>query len=125
MRMRSLIPVVLVDVVLVGLFSAFGRGAHASGYSPAQIWSTAWVFLIGLAVGWAVLLLARIDPLSPRAGVVVWLGTVVVGMTIWGIRSGGVPHWTFVVVAGLVTALFLVGWRVLLLAIRFRRSGAA
>ena len=119
-----LLPVVLVDVALVVVFSVFGRGAHASGYEPAQIWSTAWVFLVGLAVGWAALLLLRLDALSVRAGIVVWLGTIVVGMTIWGVRSGGVPHWSFVLVAALFTALFLVGWRALAGAVRAGRSRA-
>ena len=44
-------------------------------------------------------------------GVVVWVSTVVVGMLLRKASSQGVAV-SFIVVASLVTALLLLGWRV-------------
>jgi hypothetical protein len=102
---------VALDAVLVVVFATFGRGAHSEGLGAAQVWGTAWPFLVGLAAGWLVVLLARRDPASVPAGVLVWLVTLVGGMVIRGLGDGRVPHWSFMLVAATVTAVILVGWR--------------
>ncbi|UVE96761.1 DUF3054 domain-containing protein [Dietzia sp. B32] len=115
---------VLVDAVLVVVFSTFGRGAHSEGLGAAQVWGTAWPFLIGLAVGWLILLATRRAPAATGSGVLLWLSTLVVGMVIRGLGDGRVPHWSFIIVAGVVTAVFLIGWRAVRAAV-LRRRGAA
>ena len=113
----------VVDAVLIGVFSIFGRGAHSEGLGAAQVWGTAWPFLVGLVVGWLILLVTRREPGGVVASVVVWLASLVVGMVIRGIGDGRVPHWSFIVVAGSVTAIFLIGWRAIR-AVVVRRRGA-
>lgn len=115
---------VLVDAVLVVVFSTFGRGAHSEGLGAAQVWGTAWPFLIGLAVGWLILLATRRAPAATGSGVLLWLSTLVVGMVIRGLGDGRVPHWSFIIVAGVVTAVFLVGWRAVRAAVLRRRGSA-
>ena len=120
------VPVMIgLDAVLVVVFSTFGRGAHSEGLGVAQVWGTAWPFLIGLAVGWMILLTTRRAPAATGSGVLVWSATLVVGMGIRGLSDGRVPHWSFIVVAGVVTAVFLIGWRAVRAAIVRRRGSAA
>ncbi|MBB1049844.1 DUF3054 domain-containing protein [Dietzia sp. CW19] len=112
----------LLDVVLVGVFATFGRGAHSEGLGIGQVWGTAWPFLVGLVVGWVVVLATRRDPGTIRSGVLVWVATLVGGMLIRGIGDGRVPHWSFMVVAAIATGVFLLGWRALRAAVSRRRS---
>lgn len=114
--------VFLLDAVSVVVFATFGRGAHSEGLGIGQVWGTAWPFLVGLLVGWIAVLIARRDPASVRAGVVVWACTLVGGMVIRGLGDGRVPHWSFMVVAALATGVFLVGWRALRAAVSRRRA---
>ena len=107
----------VVDAVLIGVFSIFGRGAHSEGLGAAQVWGTAWPFLVGLVVGWLILLATRRDPGGLGSGVLVWSASLVVGMVIRGIGDGRVPHWSFIVVAASVTAIFLIGWRAIRAAV--------
>lgn len=120
---RVAVPVMIVlDAGLVVVFSTFGRGAHSEGLGVAQVRGTAWPFLIGLAVGWLILLATRRAPATVGSGVLVWLATLVVGMVIRGLGDGRVPHWSFMVVAGVVTAVLLIGWRAIRAAVVRRRG---
>lgn len=122
---RGAVPVMIaLDAVLVVVFSTFGRGAHSEGLGVAQVWGTAWPFLIGLAVGWLILLATRRAPAAVGSGVLLWLATLVVGMVIRGLGDGRVPHWSFMVVAGVVTAVLLIGWRAIRAAVVRRREPA-
>lgn len=101
---------VLTDLACVVLFCTIGRRSHDEGLSVAGIAETAWPFLTGTAAGW---LLARgwRRPLAlTPTGVVVWACTVAVGMLLRKASSQGVAV-SFVVVASLVTAVLLLGWR--------------
>jgi peptidoglycan/LPS O-acetylase OafA/YrhL len=109
-RTRGVVLAVAADIVCVVVFCAIGRRSHAEGLTVAGVAETAWPFLAGTAAGW---LLARgwRRPAAPiPTGVVVWLCTVVVGMVLRKASSQGVAV-SFVVVASLVTALLLLGWR--------------
>ena len=103
--------VFVLDAVLVVVFSTLGRIAHSEELGVTQVWGTAWPFLVGLALGWAILLIARRRPTAVRTGVALWLVTLVVGMVIRGLDEGRVPHWSFMIVAGVALAVFLIGWR--------------
>lgn len=115
----------VLDAVLIVVFSTFGRGAHSEGLGAAQVWGTAWPFLVGLVVGWLILLVTRRTPGTVGSGVAVWISSLVVGMVIRGIGDGRVPHWSFIIVAAVVTAVFLIGWRAIRAAVLRRKSPAA
>ena len=115
----------VLDAVLIVVFSTFGRGAHSEELGAAQVWGTAWPFLVGLVVGWLILLVARRAPGTVGSGVAVWISSLVVGMVIRGIGDGRVPHWSFIIVAAVVTAVFLIGWRAIRAAVLRRKSPAA
>ncbi len=117
--------VFLIDAVLVVVFATFGRGAHSEGLGAAQVWGTAWPFLVGLVAGWVLVLATRRALTSVRTGVVLWVVTLVVGMVIRGLGDGRIPHWSFMIVAGIATGVFLIGWRAVRAAIVRRRSSTA
>lgn len=100
-----------VDVVCVLVFCAVGRRNHDEGINIAGIATTAWPFLSGTALGWLVSRAWRCPTALAPTGVVVWLSTVAVGMLLRKATSAGVAA-SFVVVAALVTAVLLLGWRV-------------
>lgn len=109
------LPALVVDVVAVVVFAIVGRSSHAETNTFLGVLGTAWPFLAGVLVGHAVCLLVaplRADPTRWRTGLAVWAGTLVVGMVLRAISGGGIA-WTFVLVAGIVLAVMLLGWRVL------------
>lgn len=111
-----------LDVIGVVVFCAVGRRSHDEGLNITGVATTAWPFLTGTVVGWLASRAWRRPTAVVPTGVIVWLCTVVVGMALRKASSAGVAA-SFVVVAASVTALFLVGWRVVLrLAVR-QRSG--
>ncbi|HEX5142359.1 MAG TPA: DUF3054 domain-containing protein [Mycobacterium sp.] len=111
---RQVATAAVIDVVCVVLFCAIGRRSHAEGLTLTGVAETAWPFLAGTAVGW---LLSRLWPGGPHgpaavypAGVTIWLATVVIGMLLRALTGQGVAF-SFIVVASIVTALLLLGWR--------------
>lgn len=112
-----------VDVVLVIVFCAIGRRSHDEAIL-AGLAKTVWPFAIGLIIGWAVAavtarrLFGRLDgtALWPT-GVLVWLGTLAGGMVLRAVSDQGVAV-SFVIVAACVLALFLLGWRAAIRALR-------
>ncbi len=106
----SVAAALMADVACVVVFCAIGRRSHDEGLSVAGIAETAWPFLVGTAAGWlAVRAWRRPFALTPT-GVVVWGATIAVGMVLRRATSQGTAP-SFVVVASLVTAALLLGWR--------------
>jgi Protein of unknown function (DUF3054) len=103
-----------VDIVCVLVFCAIGRRSHAEGITLAGVAQTAWPFLSGTAAGWLLSRGWRRPTALVPTGVTVWVATVVVGMLLRKASSAGVAV-SFVIVASLVTAAFLLGWRAVLL----------
>lgn len=101
------------DVVLVVLFAAVGRATHEESLSAGGVIGTAWPFLVGLLVGWVVVLATGRRPVAWSSGVLVWACTVVGGMLLRSVSDAGTAL-PFVVVASLVTFALLVGWRLTL-----------
>jgi hypothetical protein len=98
-----------IDLGAVVLFVAIGRAAHRHGETPVGLWSTAWPFLVGLAVGWLVLRARRRTGVSLVDGAVVAVTTVGVGMLlrVWTGQGTAVP---FIAVAlGFLGAVMLGG----------------
>lgn len=101
----------LGDIVCVIVFCAVGRRSHAEGLTLAGIAETAWPFLSGTLVGWLLARAWRAPTAVAPTGVVVWVSTIVVGMLLRKASSQGVAV-SFIVVASVVTAVLLLGWRV-------------
>jgi hypothetical protein len=101
---------IVTDVIGVLVFCAVGRRSHDEGLSVTGIATTAWPFLAGTAVGWLASRAWQRPTVVVPTGVVVWLCTVAVGMLLRKASSAGVAA-SFVLVAALVTAVLLLGWR--------------
>lgn len=113
-RRRNAWPIAVVaDAVAVLVFTVIGRASHDEATSPRGVWHTAWPFLLGAALGLAFTAYARVTPTAVRAGVRVWVWTVVIGMVVRSASGAGTAP-AFVVVAAVVLGAFLVGWRVAL-----------
>lgn len=114
-------PVWLVaDVVAVLVFCTVGRRSHAEGLTLSGVAATAWPFLAGTVIGWLASRGWRRPTAIVPTGVVVWLCTVVIGMVLRKASSAGVAV-SFVVVVAAVTAVLLLGWRVVV-ALTLRRT---
>jgi uncharacterized membrane protein len=114
------------DAVLILAFAAIGRDAHQRGEIITGVLATAWPFLAGAAVAWLALRLWRAPLAVWPAGVVVWLGTVAVGMLLRAV-TGQTVVLPFIIVALISLAVFLLGYRLVAAAVqRFRsRRGPA
>jgi hypothetical protein len=109
----------LADVVCVLVFCSIGRRSHAEGITVAGVVETAWPFLAGTAAGWVAARGWRNPAALAPTGLTVWLGTVVIGMLLRKATSAGTAV-SFVVVASLVTAILLLGWRAVATALARR-----
>lgn len=109
---RAAIALVL-DVVIVGVFTLVGRRTHEEPLDPAGWWHTAWPFLVGLLVAWALVVLARrLWPTGPVDGIPVWIITVMTAMVLRALTDQGTAL-SFVIVATLFLGATLLGWRAL------------
>lgn len=117
-----------VDVVVVLAFCVIGRSSHAEGLTVGGIASTAWPFLAGLAAGWLATIALYRNKFDGFAlvptGVLVWVSTVVVGMVL-RVVSGQGTEVSFIIVASVFTALFLLGWRAVARFVAKRQSSTA
>lgn len=120
--MRRVPSAVLADALCVLVFCAIGRRSHAEGVTVTGVAETAWPFLVGAAVGWLVSRGWRRPLALVPTGVAVWVCTIAVGMLLRKASSGGVAV-TFVIVASVVTAVLLLGWRGVVAVVRGRMSG--
>ncbi len=100
----------VVDLVLVAVFAAVGRASHQESLTPAGWAQTAWPFLLGAAVGWAVVAATDRPGASLAAGAMVWVAAVVVGMVLRQLSGQGTAP-AFVVVAMVVLGVLLLGSR--------------
>ncbi|AFV89556.1 Transmembrane protein [Acidipropionibacterium acidipropionici ATCC 4875] len=103
---------VVMDVIFVGLFVFIGRASHQEPLSPGGLVRTAIPFLVGLVVGWMIVVLAGLPAARWRAGLVVWGSTLVIGMVMRRFTDQGVAQ-SFIIVAAVFLAVFLIGWRLL------------
>ncbi|MFJ4025939.1 DUF3054 domain-containing protein [Paenarthrobacter sp. NPDC089989] len=109
------------DLILILVFAAIGRDAHARGDIIGGAFLTAWPFLVGAAAAWLALRVwARPFAIWP-AGVAVWMGALVVGMLLRALTGQSVVL-PFVIVALLALGILLLGFRGIV-AIAGRLSG--
>lgn len=115
----SLVLAAILDLLLIIIFAFIGRASH--GESAAGVAVTAWPFIVGLAVGWA-LTRAWQHPFRVRwTGLLIWPVTVVVGMLFRSVSGQGVQL-SFVIVTAVVLGVFFLGWRVVAGVLRRRRG---
>jgi Protein of unknown function (DUF3054) len=111
------------DVASVLVFAAIGRRSHAETGAVAGTVATAWPFLAGTLLARACLPGRRRRPFSLGSGAAFAAGTVVIGMVVRRLLGLGTAL-SFVMVATVVLAGLMVGWRALVGAVRGpRRSG--
>ena len=119
------VTVLVADLVAVFAFATFARMAHRGdgmALSLAGVLSTYWPFALGVAVAFIVIVAAKWDGGKVRpAGVTAWVVTVVIGLSIWGLRNAAVPHWSFILVASIMSALMMLGWRAVAGAVAKRK----
>lgn len=111
--------VVLVDLVLVVVFCVIGRLSHAEGVfgdMPGTL-NTIWPFVVAALVAHAVLLARRARSERLLPGLLVWMVAVVVGLLLRAVSGQGTAL-PFIIVAALTLALFLLGWRAVLVLVR-------
>lgn len=118
----------IADLIAIALFALFARLAHQTDGLALTFegWaSTFWPFAIGVLLAW-ILVVTRLwdDTRLYPAGVWTWLITVVVGLVIWGIRNQAFPHWSFIIVASVASAVFMLGWRLITRFVIRRRRAA-
>nr|WP_156232883.1 DUF3054 domain-containing protein [Corynebacterium occultum] len=105
----------MLDVLAIALFALLARMAHQSEDMPLNFngWlSTLWPFLIGVALSWVLILVLKWEGrLLVPAGVSAWVITVLTGLVIWSIRNEGIPHWSFIMVATIMSGVLMLGWR--------------
>lgn len=110
------LPGLLADLMAISAFSLLAHMAHHS-LSFEEWLHTVAQFGTGVLLGWLVVHgLQRSRGRLPlfTQGVWVWALAVVVGLVEWALYNGRVPHWSFVIVATVMSALLLFGWRLLL-----------
>ncbi|MFD3593852.1 DUF3054 domain-containing protein [Nocardia sp. NPDC058640] len=110
-----------IDALLVVVFCAIGRRSHDEAVL-AGLLKTVWPFGLGLILGWALaVLVARSTRFDATAlwpsGILIWACTLVGGMVFRAVSGQGVAV-SFVIVAASVLALFLLGWRAAIRALR-------
>lgn len=121
-RTASIVVSAVIDVVVVLLFALIGRASHNEG--ALGLFGTAWPFLAGLALGWAVMRAWRHPHRIVWTGLGIWVATVVGGMLL-RLASGQGTQFAFILVATAALGLLLIGWRALsLLVSRTHRQAA-
>lgn len=111
---------VVLDFVLVVLFTVIGRVSHGEGLGIAGVAQTSWPFLTGTLLAWLAFGAWRRPLGLLRTGIPVWLLTVIVGMLLRVVSGQGIAV-SFVIVATIVLGVFLLGWRAIVAPIA-RRS---
>lgn len=118
-KKSHLLIALVVDLVLVVLFTIVGYYTHAQNLDVDGIVGTAWPFLLGLLAAW-LLNAVWVAPLAPlRTGVGVWATTVLVGLVVRALIGEGTAG-PFVVVAAALNLVTLVGWRLIASAVAGR-----
>ncbi|WKK60481.1 DUF3054 domain-containing protein [Corynebacterium sp. P3-F1] len=116
MKISSPVAIAL-DTLAIAVFALLARIAHQTEEMPLNFtgWlSTLWPFLVGVALAWVIVTLSSDrggENKGEDKGWLIWLITVATGLIIWGIRNQQLPHWSFVVVASVMSALLMLGWR--------------
>ena len=113
----------LLDLLVVIAFVLIGRATHEEGIASLGTLHALWPFLVALLIAWAGLRPLQLPLPGIRAGVLIWIVTLFGGM---GLRvlSGQGTALPFVIVATLVLAAGLLGWRAIGILLARSRPGS-
>jgi peptidoglycan/LPS O-acetylase OafA/YrhL len=106
------IPAAAADLILILVFAAIGRDAHARGDIISGAFVTAWPFLAGAAIAWLAARAWRAPLAVWPSGVCIWIGAVLVGMLLRAF-TGQTVVLPFILVALISLGVFLLGYRAL------------
>lgn len=120
---RTWVPPLVIDLILVVVFAALGRRSHAEGLDAAGILGTAAPFLIALVVFSCVVVVWREPNRLWPHGVVLWIGTVALGL-ILRVVFGATAAVPFIIVATIVLGVLLLGRRLVGMLIERRKVHA-
>lgn len=99
-----------IDAIAVLLFALLGKLFHsADGFSVLGWLGTAWPFLLGLAVAWALLMTGVVRP-APGTGLGILIVTWFIGIVVRSIVTVSVA-WGFVLTSLIFLGILLIGWR--------------
>lgn len=107
----------VLDFLCVVVFVAIGIRAHSEADSVLKV---AAPFLAALAIGWVMALPLR-PPDSLRAGLTIWVVTLVGGMLLRRVGGDGTAA-AFIAVATVFLAATMLGWRAVAALISRRRQ---
>ncbi|MFT4147814.1 MAG: DUF3054 domain-containing protein [Micrococcaceae bacterium] len=104
----------LLDILCVLAFVLIGEREHDSQSSFLYFFKTFAPFGAALCASWCVALLLKYSPFRILPfGVIIWLGTVVLGH-IFRVLLGGTTAVSFIIVSTIFLGIFLLGWRLVL-----------
>jgi peptidoglycan/LPS O-acetylase OafA/YrhL len=103
----------VADALLILVFAAIGRDAHARGDIITGVFATAWPFLAGAALAWLAARVWRAPLALWPSGVAVWIGALAGGMLLRAVTGQSVVL-PFVIVALISLAVFLLGYRAII-----------
>ncbi len=106
-----------LDLIVVTVFVLIGRATHEDGFAVDGTLQTLWPFVVALLASWVAGRVLRLPLAAPRAGGVVWLVTLVVGMGLRALSGQGTAL-SFVVVATVVLGAGFLGWRLVGILLR-------
>ncbi|WP_277212416.1 DUF3054 domain-containing protein [Isoptericola croceus] len=112
MKQLPVWPAVACDLVCVVVFTLVGTANHASGGSVAHVLAVGAPFVVGLAVGWLASRAWRAPAQPWPTGVAIWFATVVLGLALRPLFTGGFA-WSFALVTAVFLAVTMLGWRLL------------
>ena len=113
-----------IDALAVVVFVVIGRRSHDEGSALGGIVAVSAPFLLALGVAWLAggRLRLRRSAIDVRFGLYVWAVTVVLGLLARRFLLARSTAASFVVVASIVLAVFLVGWRAIAAVAARRRT---
>jgi peptidoglycan/LPS O-acetylase OafA/YrhL len=100
----------VLDVCCVAAFVMIGRASHDEAGSATGFATTAWPFLAGAVVGWAVTRAWRRPAALVPTGLGVWLATIAVGMALRALSGQSIAA-SFVSVTLVFLGVVMLGWR--------------
>ena len=100
----------LLDLAVVTVFVLTGRATHDDGVLSTGSLHALWPFLLALGVAWLAIRPLALPLTGLRAGGLIWLVTLLGGIGLRALSGQGTAL-PFLVVATLVLAVGLLGWR--------------
>lgn len=115
------IPAILTDLVLIFVFAAIGRAQHGESLEIGDLAYTALPFWVGSLIGHVILRFAGKNPRSLTWGSFLVVATWALGQLGRIMLTEGTDP-AFLAVSAAFIALFLLGWRLLLMLVERLRT---